>query len=77
MIKAKPKRTTRRYIPTPKPRGNISAYYAMLLQGGIILRIENDELVIDALENKISPILKNAVEKRKAALLAHLRSLPK
>jgi len=79
MIKSKP-RTTRRYIPdytkaAPVRRG-IDMFYAMLVQGGIILRLEGENLVIDAPLNNVSPVLREAVEKRKAALVAHIRSLP-
>jgi len=73
---------TRRYIPdytkaAPVRRG-IDMFYAMLVQGGIFLTIgEGDTLVIHAPLNNVSPVLREAVEKRKAALLAHLKGLPK
>ena len=80
MIKSKP-RTNRRYIPdytkaAPPARG-IDMFYAMLVQGGIILRLDGDNLIIDAPLNNVSPVLQAAVEKRKAALVEHLKGLPK
>jgi hypothetical protein len=78
MIKSKPK--PRRYIPdytkAAPPRNGVDMFYAMLVQGGILLRIEDNELVIDAPLNNVSPVLRQAVEKRKAALIAHIRRLP-
>jgi hypothetical protein len=79
MIKSKPK--PRRYIPdytkAAPPRNGIDMFYAMLVQGGILLTIgEGDTLVIHAPLNNVSPVLQAAVEKRKAALVEHLRSLP-
>jgi hypothetical protein len=78
MIKSKPK--PRRYIPdytkAAPPRNGVDMFYAMLVQGGILLRIEDNELVIDAPLNNVSPVLREAVEKRKEKLMAHLRSLP-
>ncbi len=75
------KSRTRRYIPdytkAQPPRNGIDCFYAMLVQGGIILRLEANELVIDAPLNNVSPVLRAAVEKRKQRLIAHLRSLPK
>ena len=80
MIKSKP-RTNRRYIPdytkaAPPARG-IDMFYAMLVQGGIILRLDGDNLIIDAPLNNVSPVLQAAVEKRKAELVAHLKGLPR
>lgn len=79
MIKSKP-RTTRRYMPdytkAAPPRRGIDMFYAMLVQGGIILRLEGDNLVIDAPLGNVSPVLRAAVDKRKAALIQHIRSLP-
>ena len=80
MIKSKP-RTTRRYIPdytkaAPPARG-IEYFYAMLVQGGILLRLDGDNLIIDAPLDNVSPVLRQAVEKRKAALVEHLKGLPR
>lgn len=81
MIKSKP-RTNRHYRPdytkaAPPARG-IEYFYAMLVQGGIFLTIgEGDTLVIHAPLDNVSPVLQAAVEKRKAALVAHLKGLPK
>ena len=78
MIKSKSKR---RYIPdytkAQPPKNGIEFFYAMLVQGGILLRLDGDELVIEAPLNNVSPILRDAVEKRRDRLIAHLRSLPK
>jgi hypothetical protein len=78
MIKSKPKQ--RRYTPdytkAAPPKRGIDMFYAMLVQGGIILRLDGDTLIIDAPLNNVSPVLREAVEKRKAVLVAHIRSLP-
>jgi hypothetical protein len=80
MIKTNPK-SKRRYIPdytkaAPPARG-IEYFYAMLVQGGILLRLDGNNIVIDAPNNNVSPVLREAVEKRNAALVAHLKGLPR
>ena len=55
---------------------NAESYYMTLLSAGILLRLDGDNLIIDAPLNNVSPVLQAAVEKRKAALVEHLRSLP-
>lgn len=60
-----------------KYTNNTESYYMTLLSAGILLTLgEGDTLVIHAPLNNVSPVLREAVDKRKAALVAHLRSLP-
>jgi len=70
----------RRYIPdytkAQPVRNGIDMFYAMLVQGGIILRLEANELVIDAPLGNVSPVMQQAIDKRRDRLIAHLRSLP-
>lgn len=63
-------------IRKPKYVNNAESYYMTLISAGILLRLDGDNLIIDAPNNNVSPVLQAAVEKRKAALVAHLRSLP-
>lgn len=65
------------YTKAAPPARGIDMFYAMLVQGGIILRLDGDNLIIDAPLNNVSPVLQAAVEKRKAALVEHLKGLPK
>ncbi len=66
------------YTKAAPPARGIDMFYAMLVQGGIFLTLgEGDALVIHAPLNNVSPVLQAAVEKRKAALVAHLKGLPK
>ena len=65
------------YTKAAPPARGIEYFYAMLVQGGILLTLgEGDTLVIHAPLNNVSPVLQAAVEKRKEKLVAHLRSLP-
>ena len=80
MIKSKPRTRhfTRDYTKAAPPRRGIDMFYAMLVQGGILLTIgEGDTLVIHAPLGNVSPVLREAVDKRMAALVAHLKGLPK
>ena len=55
---------------------NAESYYMTLLSAGILLRLDGDNLIIDAPLDNVSPVLREQVEKRKDKLVAHLRSLP-
>lgn len=79
MIKSKPRTRrhfTRDYTKAAPPKHGIEYFYAMLVQGGILLRLDGDDLIIDAPNNNVSPVLREQVEKRKEKLVAHIRSLP-
>lgn len=77
MIKPKQRHFTRDYTKAAPPARGIEYFYAMLVQGGILLRLDGDNLIIDAPNNNLSPVLREAVEKRKAALIQHLKGLPR
>ena len=64
-------------IRKPKYVNNAESYYMTLLSAGILLRLDGDNLIIDAPLNNVSPVLQAAVEKRKAALIQHLKGLPR
>lgn len=76
--KAKLKRRfTRDYTPEPKPRNGIEFFYASLVAWGIIVKLDGDNLVIETPNNNVSPRLQEHIDKRKVALVEHLKGLPK
>ena len=64
-------------IRKPKYVNSAESYYMTLLSAGGCRRLDGDNLIIDAPLNNVSPVLQAAVEKRKAALVEHLKGLPK
>ena len=75
--RTKPRRYIPDYTKAQPVRNGIDMFYAMLVQGGIILTIgDGDNLVIHAPMNNVSPVMQQAIDKRKKRLIEHLRSLP-
>lgn len=58
----------------PPKRTGIEQFYLGLLSAGISLQVvDGDRIAIYAPQNNVSPVLKQAIEKRRAALLPLLR----
>jgi len=74
---AAPYKYARNYDAIPRPKSGIQCFYQMLIAGGILVTEHNNELTIQAPHNNVSPVLQKEIDKRKAALIQHLRSLPK
>jgi DNA-binding transcriptional regulator YhcF (GntR family) len=75
-VKPKPtRRFTRNYDPAPKNLSGIQCFYQSLVGWGIVVTIKGNELVIKGPGDKVSPVLEQAIEKRKDKLIAHIRGL--
>lgn len=66
---------TRSYDPAPKSRNGIEFFYAGLVAWGIVVTVEQGQLVIRAPIGTVSPALRKAIEERKDRLIRHIRSL--
>lgn len=70
-------KTNRRFTAAdrmPKPANGIECFYATLLSHGITLQLlPGDMIRILAPDNNVSPVLRNAIVKRKAELLPLLK----
>lgn len=65
------------YDPEPRNKSGIQYFYMSLVGWGIVVTERNGELSIAAPQGNVSPALRKSIEARKAALVQHIRSLPK
>lgn len=65
------------YDPAPRNKSGIQYFYQSLVGWGIIVTEHGGVLIIQAPQDNVSPALRKAIEARRVALVAHIRSLPR
>lgn len=67
----------RNYDPAPRNLSGIQYFYMSLVGWGIIVTEQGGHIVISGPLGNVSPVLEQRIRDREAALLAHLKTLPK
>lgn len=67
------KRRKSNFDPIIKNKQGVECFYQSLIAFGILLRLVDNEIVIESPHQNLSPVLRQEVEKRKYLLIRLLR----